>query len=70
MRTCPFNNCDKQIINFMFACRKHWFSLNAAERAEILASYNDYGADDGISLDELRRRQQAVLGDRGNAYAD
>lgn len=67
MRRCPFHGCDQVLPDYLFACRPHWFSLNAKERAEIHAAYDDYMADEGAGVETLRQRQQAVLGTRGTA---
>ena len=67
MRRCPFTNCDKTVPDNIFACRGHWFSLNKGEQAEIYASYGDYTAGI-INVEELRDRQQAILGLRGSAF--
>ena len=66
MRTCPFAGCGQRIAPNQFACRPHWFSLGDQERAEIWRAFRLWlnGRIDG---DELRRRQQAVLGTRGRA---
>lgn len=63
---CPFTGCEKTVPDNIFACRGHWFSLNKTEQAEIHAAYNDY-MEDRIGMEELRDRQQAVLGLRGSA---
>lgn len=66
MRQCPFNNCERQVPDHIFACRKHWYSLNQAHRAEIVEAYNQY-LQNVIGIEELRERQQKVLGTRGTA---
>jgi hypothetical protein len=66
MRKCPFHNCGKEIPEERFACAPHWFSLTKEEQAEIYAAYRAYQRDE-IGVEGLRRRQQAVLGDRGSA---
>lgn len=67
MRYCPFNGCGAELPEHLFACRLHWQSMSLSDRQEINDAYTAYMADDGISLTELRQRQQAVLGDRGTA---
>ena len=42
MRKCPFNDCEEVIGDHLFACRRHWYSLNLTERQEVYAAYNDY----------------------------
>ena len=66
MRKCPFNDCEEVIGDHLFACRRHWYSLNLTERQEVYAAYNDYTSDT-IGVEELRRKQQEVLGERGTA---
>lgn len=66
MRKCPFNDCNKQLPDAVFACRKHWFSLNVAERAAVYQCYNQY-LYGTINIEELRAEQQMVLRDRGTA---
>ncbi len=66
MRTCPFHNCVEDLPDHIFACRQHWFSLGKSERSTIYAAYESYMRDE-IDIEELRRRQQAVLGTRGTA---
>ena len=65
-RRCPFHGCEAKIAAEVFACRKHWFSLSHDERTIIYESYYRYTAD-RIGVDELRRQQQVVLGNRGDA---
>jgi hypothetical protein len=59
-RMCPFTGCDKSIPAEMFACRGHWFSLNADQKARVWKCYGEWksGKIDG---EELRRQQQVVL---------
>jgi hypothetical protein len=66
MRKCPFHGCEKRIPDERFACGPHWFSLNSEEKAEIHATYQAY-LNEFIGVEELRERQQAVLGERGSA---
>lgn len=66
VRTCPFNNCGATIPSDLFACRKHWYSLNKSERETIWAAYRDFLAS-RIDGETLRRVQQEVLGERGVA---
>lgn len=66
-RHCPFHDCPVDDLSHeMFACRKHWFSLSMAQRFRINSAFRDY-RDDKISLIQLRRIQQSVLGSRGTA---
>lgn len=66
MRKCPFRDCDRTIADSMFACRGHWFKLSVGHRNAIWDAYNSYIADE-ITIEELRVRQQLILGDRGVA---
>lgn len=66
MRTCPFNGCYKDLPENIFACRKHWNALDYSERLKITDLYRAY-RDHRIGIEELRREQQAVLGNRGTA---
>jgi hypothetical protein len=59
-RKCPFHGCELMVPSTMFACRKHWYSLNVDQQAEIYAAYAAWKCGN-ITGDELRRRQQAVL---------
>ena len=66
MRKCPFNDCEEVIGDHLFACMRHWNSLNLTDRHTIEEAYEAYlDGDDGLV--ELRKRQQEVLGDRGTA---
>lgn len=60
MRTCPFHGCKVVVHDSVFACKRHWFSLNATQRQTIYSAYDDYMTDK-ISMEELRRIQQSVL---------
>ena len=66
MRTCPFRGCDESLPDSVFACRRHWFQLDRAERNKIWTAYRRYLAD-VITMEELREAQQQVLGHRGTA---
>lgn len=68
MRVCPFHGCARPIRADLFACARHWRTLSPAEQREIHRAHQDY-LDDHIPLAELRERQQAVLGDRGDVKA-
>jgi hypothetical protein len=50
----------------MFACMVHWFQLAPWERQEIATAMNERRAG-VIDDNELRRRQQEVLGKGGRA---
>lgn len=60
MRTCPFDGCGAQIPDEMFACRRHWCRLPRPLQTEIWVAYRSYLAGH-IDVEELRRRQRAVL---------
>lgn len=66
MRICPFDGCLEKLADSTFACRRHWYSLTKAERDAIWSAYNSYMAN-RIGMEELRERQQAILGQRGTA---
>lgn len=66
LRQCPFHGCNIRIPGSVFACRRHWFSLNRAERLKVYDSYGRWQAGE-LSLEELRAIQQQVLGTRGTA---
>lgn len=66
MRICPFGGCLKEIPQSLFACRKHWGSLNSKERAEVWAIYDSW-LNEEIGWEEVRQRQQSILGVRGTA---
>lgn len=69
MRTCPFHDCGRPIPVDKFACAKHWRALSPADRRAVNAIYGDYLAG-RIGVDELRKRQQQVLGDRGTTTTE
>jgi hypothetical protein len=60
MRICPFDGCQVKIADEVFACRRHWFSLNAEERRWIKFAYNQYLRGE-IEVEKLREIQQSVL---------
>lgn len=60
MRECPFHGCGEVIEPDKFACKKHWFSLSKEQQDEVHAAYREY-CSDKIGMDELRKRQEAVL---------
>ena len=66
MRKCPFHGCSRQLPYDYFACAAHWRTLGPADQGRIYDAYYKYRTDK-IDLAELRRIQQEVLGDRGNA---
>ena len=65
-RTCPFNDCGKAIDANIFACGRHWRSLGPGDKAAIYDCFAKWRSGE-IDGDELRRRQQNVLGLRGTA---
>jgi hypothetical protein len=65
-RPCPFHGCTQVLPDYLFACKAHWFSLLPAERDCIWEAYTRW-KDGSLGVDELRRIQQEVLGDRGTA---
>lgn len=69
MRTCPFTGCKATIPDHLFACGRHWHSLNPRQQRHIYAAYDDYLADK-IGFDALRRRQQQVLDEAQGRTAD
>lgn len=66
MRTCPFAGCEVTLPDHLFSCKTHWWHLSRPERAQIHAAYDDY-LNDRIDMEQLRKIQQEVLGDRGTA---
>jgi hypothetical protein len=60
MRCCPFRGCTVQLPDHHFACLPHWRATRKPQRHEIQAAYDSYLLGE-IDVDELRRRQQAVL---------
>jgi hypothetical protein len=66
MRKCPFHGCEEVVLEVLFACPRHWRSLTKAEQAEVWEAYQAYRRDE-IGVEGLRKRQQAVLSDRGSA---
>jgi hypothetical protein len=66
MRTCPFHGCDARIPDVLFACRFHWSTLSRVDQRRISAVYANYLAGD-LDVEQLRRIQDEVLGDRGLA---
>lgn len=64
MRTCPFNDCDKPIPEHLFACGQHWRALAKGAQNRITSAYTGYLAGT-VTVEELRRIQQDVLGPRG-----
>lgn len=66
MRKCPFTACGRSIPDDIFVCKPHWFRLSPAERATINEAWSNYQIN-AIGIDELRRIQQSVLGNRGTA---
>ncbi len=59
-RICPFTGCTRGIPADRFACRPHWFSLTAPQKAAVWDCYGQWQRGE-IDGEELRRRQQAVL---------
>ncbi len=66
MRICPFHGCVARIPDHVFACLGHWRALGHGDKIEVYAAFDAYMMDE-IDLEELRAKQQAILGDRGNA---
>jgi hypothetical protein len=60
MRACPFAHCGELIPENMFACYRHWLTLDKWQMARIWACYRDYLADN-IDLDGLRAIQQEIV---------
>lgn len=65
-RLCPFHGCTRRISPDYFACGAHWNSLTSIQRVDIHAAYEQWQRGE-IDGEELRRRQQAVLGELGDA---
>jgi hypothetical protein len=65
MRTCPFHGCAETIPGEYFACKRHWYSMNRRDRVGLAVAYNAF-LDGRLTLAELRRKQQEILGDRGS----
>lgn len=63
-RPCPFHGCKTRVIDAMFACKKHWFQLEPWEREGIAMATRQRRAGE-IDDNEMRRRQQELLGNRG-----
>lgn len=66
MRTCPFTGCGVKIRDELFACLKHWRSLGPEAKTRINEAYANY-LEGTVTIEELRRIQQDVLGPRGTA---
>lgn len=66
-RICPFHGCGRKIGDSMFACGKHWYSLNRADQMRVHEMYADYTTGK-IGIETLRHRQNDVLRSRGSAY--
>lgn len=51
---CPHPDCDAEVANEMFACRKHWYSLPQDVRTSIWRAYRQHG----VGSTELREAHQ------------
>jgi hypothetical protein len=67
MWKCCWNECGEKINATMFLCTKHWRALNKTDQRLIYQMYREY-TEGSITVGQLRERQQAVLGERGNVY--
>lgn len=65
-RLCPFHGCPEIIPPDLFACRPHWYSLKESARVRIGWAYREWKAG-ALTIEELRKVQQDILGDKGNA---
>lgn len=66
MKTCPFQDCAATIGEQYFACAKHWQTLAPEAQRRIHKAYFGY-LEGTLTIEELRRLQQDVLGPRGTA---
>ena len=59
-RECPFDECDKRIPDYQFACLSHWRALSPTHKTRIHASYKSY-MEGRLTMDELRSVQADVM---------
>ena len=68
MKNCPIARCRDKIPDRMFCCSRHWNSLPAALREELVDGFNDYH-EERISLAEFADIQRMCLASIGERVA-